>query len=205
MIGIMSRRLASYGTVLILAVSLAAGSLIISPVLRARSIRDDIRAIQPGAFTRERLVEWAKDHGGTVSCREGRCSADVSIQNGMLYKLGLAPLTEFGASIITVGGKVSRTEIGLNDLAYRVGTNPQGATTSLVVDFAGDQLLPSKYAAAHLDQEPSGKPLGVTYTVSRSSDPQAVALAYDLNIWCLGRIGGCGAWQQAPRVWVLRR
>ncbi len=185
------------------AVILAA--LVLRPVVTATLIRDEMRRLRAGSFSVERLNEWATSHAGTVACAGSKCEASVSLSSRPLSVLGLTPLTYFDASIVTIDGKLIQTSLRLSDLRY--ATHPRGATTQLLVDFSDSGTVDSNPGASrvHVGQEPIGKPPAVVYVVASNSDAKAIALAYDINLWCLARVGGCAETQQAPKVWALRK
>ena len=186
------------------AVTVVIALLILRPVMIANSIRNELRMLQAGPFSAERLGKWAATHGGCTTCDGGRCEASVSVSNRPLNLLRLAPLMYFDASIVTNDGKLAQNSLRISDLRYT--TRHKGSTTQLLVKFNDDGTVERSQSAPleRVAREPIGKPLAVVYVATSSSDPHARALAYDMNVWCLARIGGCTGAQQAPTVWALR-
>jgi hypothetical protein len=177
--------------------------LILRPVMIANSIRNELRTFQAGSFSSEQLANWAAKHGGSTTCDGGRCEASVSVSNRPLNLLRLAPLTYFDASIVTNNGQLAQTSLRISDLRY--ATRPSGSTTQLLVKFAGTAEGGQSAPLERVAQEPIGKAPAIVYVASSKSDPHARALAYDMNVWCLARVGGCTGSQQAPTVWALRK
>jgi hypothetical protein len=184
--------------------TLVFAAFILRPVMIANSIRNEMREFHAGPFSAERLRKWAADHAGTIRCDGNRCWSDASVINRPLSALGLAPPAGFIASIETNDGKLSQTSI---QIISDPRDGPGRASTQLLVHFTDKGAIESKLGAhgVHVGQEPIGRPPAVVYSVDLSAAPHDIALAYDINVWCLARVGGCTGDQQAPGVWALRK
>jgi hypothetical protein len=185
--------------------ALLIAALVLRPALRARALMNEIRILHAGPFSAEQLRTWAAEHDGEVQCDGNRCDAYVRVSNGLLAALHLAPLTYFYAEVATEDGNLLQTGFSLTNVNYGA-TTWKGSSTGLIVVF-DDKRVPESHSPAphtHLGQEPIGKPPGVIFITSLNAAPRWIALAYDIHVWCLTRIGGCDRAQQAPGVWALR-
>jgi hypothetical protein len=164
---------------------------------------NEIRILRAGPFSAEQLRKWAAEHDGTVQCDENRYNADTKVSNGLLAALHLAPLTYFYAGVTTEDGNLLNAGFCLTTMNYATW---KGSATSLLVVFDENKMPDWNAPAPHtyFSQAPTGRLPGVTYMASSNADPRWIALAYDIDVWCLTRIGGCDKAQQAPRVWALR-
>jgi hypothetical protein len=196
-----SRSFLLYGTLGSLLACAAA--LVLYPVFVANSVRSELRRIHAGTVSVERLRRWAERHGGTVACANGRCEANVNVNNSLLSALHLAPLTYLDASVVTTDGQLTQTSLQLSDLDYSAPR--RGASTQLLVDYTASVIPESRPIAPHVGQEPQGKPPSIVYLATPRSGQRAIDLAYNINVWCLAQIGGCRPVQQAPDVWALRK
>ena len=186
-------------------VALVLAALILRPVMVANSLRNEMLEFIEGPFSEQRLREWAARHAATLKCDGTTCEADATVYNWPLHVFGLAPETRFNAEIDTNHGNLAQTVLNLSNISY--SDKPKGAATMLLVHFTRDGDTESKVGAhgVHVGQEPIGKLPTVVYSVDLNAAPHNLALAYDINVWCLARIGGCTGPQQAPEVWTLRR
>lgn len=186
------------GGVLVLALI----ALVIRPVVSAIAVRNSIVGMSQGRFDTAELRRWAKRHRATVTCQDDRCDADVALSNGILHRLGLAPLTLLVAHVAIVRGQLAETSFMLSDVRYSHGRHA-GACTLLAMEYEPSETARSSVGRAFVGHGPTGKPPFVSYTVTPQSGPRAIAIARAINVWCLARLGGCAAQQHAPEVWSM--
>lgn len=172
------------------------GVLVLRPVWVADSVLSDLRHMRGRSFSVEQLRRWADRHGGTVECMTGRCEASVRVANRLLSAFRLSPPLEFYAFVdVTPNGQLTSATLTLT-------ARPRGAVTLVVINYSASREPNSEARAAHVAKGPAEKP-GVVYVVSSKFGAADLALAYEINTWCLARIGGCAADRQAPRIWAL--
>lgn len=182
---------------------LAAGTAtVLYPVVAAHSVLYAVRDVGRQPTSEAWLRQWAAKHGGRIRCDHSDCAAEVEVSNWLLSRLRLARPTLFAATVALNDGKLTHVRLTLTDLNYQA--RYKGSTTSTVVDYTEERHPGPGVAPPRLVQEPVGKPPTVAYVVNSRSERRAVALAYDIDVWCLARIGGCLASQQAPGIWSLR-
>ena len=188
-------------TALLLAAIFAVVVAALWPVSVASSLRAQLRELEEGPFPKQRLDKWATDYGGTVDCASGVCWAAVRVKNHAMWFLGLVPASEFDAEIRIKDGELVQK-------SFRLVSKPNGSDAAVITEcIVNFEKLGANaaYHGAHLAEEPVGKPPGVVYSVYLGSTAADTGLAYDINLWCLARIGGCSGAEQAPRLWALRR
>jgi len=174
-------------------------ALVLWPVCVASSLRSELRRMHAGPLPIEQLRIWAGQHGERVTCSAGRCEASVVVNNRFLWRLHLAPGTNFIATVVEEDGQLVETHLWLTDISY-IGRRP-GSRTLLIVDYGGSRTHGTGLSVPHVR---SGLRT-VTYGIPSTAAPGDLALAFEVNVWCLARIGGCEGEQQAPRVWALRK
>ncbi len=153
-------------------------------------------------FNTENLQQWAARRNGTVTCREQRCEGRVEFSNDLLHALHLAPLTRFEAEIVVVDNRAMQSAQSLSDVQYS-GAQPSGASTQVVIEYEPSKSFDFPIGDAFVGRGPRGKLPSILYAVTPQSSPRAKAIAFELNSWCLVRIGGCSQSQQAPSIWSL--
>jgi hypothetical protein len=196
-----NRVLLRFGIVLGLAL-IAGAAIVLYPVMVASSVLSDVRRMAGQSMSEAWLRQWAEEHRGSIRCDDSDCAAEVSVSNWLLSRLRLARPTLFATTVVLKGGKLTHVRLTLTDLNYQA--RHKGATTSTVVDYTEARHPGSGPTTPKLIQEPVGKPPTVTYFVTPGAERHALALAYEINVWCLARIGGCLDSQQAPEIWALR-
>jgi hypothetical protein len=155
-----------------------------------------------GRVGSEELRQWAGRHRGAVTCQDGRCAAEVDLSNSILHRLGLAPLTMFEATVVTVDGQLVETYLSLSDVHSSHG-RPAGGSTLLVMEYQPSKVSRHMVGQVYLGHGPIGKPPSILYMATPQAGPRAIAIAHEINVWCLARIGGCSPQQQAPDVWSM--
>jgi hypothetical protein len=182
---------------------LAAGvAMILYPVMIANSVLGDVREVGKRSTSEAWLRQWTERHRGNIRCDHSGCVAEVSVSNWLLSRLRLARPTLFVATVTLNDGTLTHVRLTLTDLNYQA--RYKGSTTSTIVDYTQVSHPRLGPTTPNLVQEPAGKPPTVAYFVTSEAQPEALALAYEINVWCLARIGGCLASQQAPKIWSLR-
>jgi len=199
--GIPRRYMIGVGTVGVITVVFLV--LALRPVVMAISARNDLAKVTRDHLSEEQMRKWASGHHGGVTCDGGRCTGSVYISNRLLHALGLAPLTRFDAEIITDRGQAVQASLSLSDVQYLGAAS--GATTVGIIAYEakeGSYPIHAPFVLKGL-HGPTGKPPLRIYMVTPHSAPQAIARAFEINVWCLARIGGCSPSQQAPPIWAL--
>ena len=175
-------------------------ALILRPVIIALSVRNDIAKIRKGHFNEEQLRQWAVRHHGDMTLYQGEYYGRVYVTNRLLHLLHLAPLTIFDAEVEIVGNRPVQSSLSISNGQY--GPKPSGGVTLIVIEYEPPEHSFPVHDSLVLRVR-KGELLSVTYAVTAESSQQAMARVFEINVWCLARIGGCSPSQLAPSIWAL--
>ena len=167
--------------------------------VRAQHLLAALQTIRVGTTTFAEMQVLARQHHAHLSqpCEASLCRFDFPlIENTVLAKTHLAPVTRFGGLVTVKNGKVSYMTVGL-DVTSRVRT----ITSADVLVFPpGEQeAFPSGGAPFSIHttwggafkQGESDKKWKTIVTMTSNAVPELQRAAFDFNLSCLTRLGGC--------------
>jgi hypothetical protein len=124
-------------------------------------------------------------------CDEDRCELIFKFENYPLWRLRLAPFTHFGGTVT-----LHKNVIDYAAFAYRVSCSRELSSGVNISQFRASQAESPFEMSVH---PLAGKPPFMTVRMTASASTEQRVRAFDLNLSCLSRIGGCsGASELAP-------
>jgi hypothetical protein len=143
-----------------------------------------------------------EDYPANFGCNKSRCRFSIAISNTPLFQLHLAPRTELFADLQVEGNRVTRIAVGLMSL-----NKEKGEDFELAVDVSDEFCYPcydgqQPYSTRFGWDYRSQRPFGLMVRLTPASTPAQRHSAYDLNLACLTRFGGCkDARALSPELW----
>lgn len=143
-----------------------------------------------------------EDYPANFGCNKSGCRFNIKISNTPLFQLHLAPRTELNAGLQVERGRVTRVTVGLTSLKKE-----KAAEFELAVDVIDEFCYPcydgqQPYSAHFGWDYRSQRPVGLTVRLTPASTPAQRHSAYDLNLACLTKFGGCkDARALLPELW----
>ena len=187
---------------LLLAAPLALWLLILAPRSNALKLLQRLDQIQVSRTSFNQVQRLASQFGGDAACVGDNCLFEF--QNVWLYRLHLAPITEFsvmmqrGGSPADPGGG----RVAVIDMAMLVSRdfNGRGTIASALV-FDHDRGVGGPFQAS-ITFTADGRPDRTVVQISPAATASQRGQARNFNLQCLTRIGGCrDSHQLLPDVW----
>jgi hypothetical protein len=135
-------------------------------------------------------------------CNKARSRFNIEVSNTPLFQLHLAPRTGFFASLAVESNRVTRVAVGLMSQG-----KAKEEDIELIVDVADEFCYP-----CYEGQQPYLRhfswdhncPSGLMIQLTSASTPAQRHSAYDLNLACLTKLGGCKDSRSfSPELWDL--
>ena len=144
---------------------------------RAREISERYRG-HPGVFGRQGLP-----------CNENSCRFDIAVSNFPMDYLHLAPKTGFYVSINIQNDRV--TAVGCDLLSIILGGSPPEPAPlgAHVVEDIGETAAPGFRSSLNTDAVAGAATINVALNASATAEERRTA--YDFNLSCLTKLGGC--------------
>lgn len=167
--------------------------------LKAGWILNELKTEHWSSVSFEKAQEISKRYGGRsgtfgrqgVPCRADSCRFDISVSNFPMDYLHLAPKTAFYVSIHVRNDRVTAVT---SDLLSTIlsGSPPESAPLGAnVVEDIGPTgpSTPGFRSTLSMDNVAGASTINVTLNASATAEEKSAA--YDFNLSCLTKIGGC--------------
>lgn len=143
-----------------------------------------------------------EDYPTNFGCNKSRCRFSIAIPNTPLFQLHLAPRTELWTSLKVENDRVTSVTVGLMSQKKE-----KGEDFDLAVDVTSEFCYPcyggqQPYSTQFGWDHRSNRPFGLLVRLTPASTPAQRHSAYDLNLACLTKFGGCkDARSFLPELW----
>jgi hypothetical protein len=191
------KRVVWLGILTILVVVVALILLLVSRQQRlARSFMAELQTVRVGSGDLQVMRELRDKCGPGCSqssehCDQDSCELIFRFDNSPLWQLRAAPLTHLGGSVT-----LHRNVIDYETVVYRVSCGRELWSGADIAQFPASQAeAPFQSSVGPA----GGKPPFLRVRMTSAASPEQRSKAFDLNLSCLSRLGGCsGASELAP-------
>lgn len=125
-------------------------------------------------------------------CNVQTCRIDIEMPNTPLYQLHLARRTALGVTFFIRDDRVAQADVGLVCVPPRIEDNGFGVGVSVSQRSCYPCYEGQKTYFAKMNGTDPKRPSQIIVILSAASTSQQRMRAYDINLGCLSKLGGCG-------------